>query len=141
MSRAQRSSPKVSPLTPPQAERHLDKAEQFLRAASTALESGDLDAAGANAVNAGINAADSVSGMVQGNRWNGAHEQAAAHVRKAGPDGKIIANHLAKLVRKKTQTQYEATPIRPKEAQALVQAAQRTVEAARVVKQRRDARK
>lgn len=141
MSRDQRATPNVTPLTAADAERHLDKAEQYLRVAATALERGDLDAAGGNAVNAGINAADAVSGMVQGDRWNGAHEQAAAHVRKAGPHGRTVANQLGRLVRKKSQAQYEATPLRKKEAEALVQAAERAVGAARVVKQRRDSRK
>jgi hypothetical protein len=133
--------PNVTPLTAAEAERHLDKAEQYLRAAATALEHGDHDAAGGNAVNAGINAADSLSGMIQGDRWSGPHEQATAHVRKVGADGRIVANQLAKLIRKKSQAQYEATPLRLNEAAALVQAAERAVEAARVVKQRRDARR
>lgn len=131
MARDQRSGPNVTPITPLQAQQHLRKAEEYLRTAQAALAAGDLDAAGGNAVLAGINAADSVSGMLQGTRWSGAHEQAAAHVQKAGPDGKAVATQLRKLVRKKTQTHYEVTRLTPAQARGLVEAAERAVSAAR----------
>ncbi len=130
MSRGGRTGPNVVPLGVADALRHLDKAQEYLRAAQRSLDEGDLDAAGGTAVLAGINAADCVSGIVQGNRWNGAHEQAAAHVKQAGGDGKAVATQLAKLIRKKTQTHYEQTRLRPAEASGLVQAAQRAVASA-----------
>lgn len=138
MTAERRAGPNVRPLNVREASRHLVKAQEYLRAARTALDAEDLDAAGGNAVLAGINAADSVSGMLQGNRWNGAHEQAAAHVKKAGPDGAAVATHLAKLVRKKTQAHYEVAALRPGEASAMVQSAERAVDVAvRVAARRR----
>ncbi len=130
MSRDRRAGPNVTPVTAAEASRHLDKAMEYLRAAQYALESGDLDAAGGNAVLAGINAADCVSGVVNGNRWNGAHEQATAHAKTAGPDGRAVGAQLAKLLRKKTQAHYEQTRLRPAEAADLVKAAERAVEVA-----------
>jgi len=130
VSRDRRTGPNTAPLGVAEALRHLDKAQEYLRAAQRSLAEGDLDAAGGTAVLAGINAADCVSGIVQGNRWNGAHEQAAAHVKRAGDDGRAVAAQLAKLIRKKTQTHYEQTRLRPSEATVLVQAAQRAVLAA-----------
>ena len=136
MSPDHRSGPNVAAVTVAEAARHLAKAQEYLRAARTALAAGDLDAAGGTAVLAGVNAADSVSGYLQGNRWQGAHEQAAGHVRKAGPDGKAVASQLAKLIRKKTQTHYEVRRLRPIEAGELVQAAERAVAVAERVSER-----
>lgn len=130
MSRDRRSGPTTSPVSIREALRHLEKAQEYLRAAQTSLAAGDLDAAGGNAILAGINAADCVSGIGQGTRWAGPHEQAAAHVKKAGPAGIAVATQLAKLIRKKTQTHYEQTRLRPAEARELVKAAERSVLAA-----------
>lgn len=130
----------MTPLTTAEAHRHLEKAQEYLRAAQRSLTGGDLAAAAGNAVLAGINAADCVSGMIQGNRWNGAHEQAAAHVKKAGTDGRVVAAQLGKLVRKKTQVHYEQTRIRPKQASELVQAAERALAAAELVMARHQRR-
>lgn len=127
MSRDRPSGPNVTSMSVAEALRHLAKAHEYLRAAQRSLADGDLDAAGGNAVLAGINAADCVSGLVQGNRWNGPHEQAAGHVRRAGEDGRAVAGQLAKLIRKKTQAHYEQTALRQGEATALVQAAERAV--------------
>lgn len=130
MSRDRRGGPNVTPLTVAQALRHLDKAREYLRAAQRSLAAGDNDAAGGTAVLAGINAADCVSGALQGNRWNGTHEQAAAHVKKAGVDGKAVAAQLAKLIRRKNQAHYEQVALRPADAADLVLAAERAVAAA-----------
>lgn len=130
MSRDRRAGPNATPLTVAQALRHLEKAHEYLRAAQWSLARGDLDAAGGSAVLAGINAADCVSGALQGTRWNGAHEQAAAHVKKVGTDGKAVAAQLAKLVRRKNQAHYEQVALRPADAADLVLAAERAVAAA-----------
>lgn len=130
MSRDRRAGPNVTPLTVVEALRHLEKAQEYLRASQWSLAAGDLDAAGGTAVLAGINAADCVSGAVQGNRWNGAHEQAAAHVKKAGADGKAVGTQLVKLLRRKNQAHYEQVALRPADATELVLAAERAVAAA-----------
>ncbi len=140
MARDQRSGPKVTPLTVEQAGQHLRKAEEYLRAAQAALAGGDLDAAGGTAVLAGINAADSVSGLAQGNRWSGPHEQAAAHVQRAGADGKAVATQLRRLLREKTRAHYEARPLSRSQAEALVQAAGRALAAAQRAQARLEAR-
>lgn len=121
----------MTPLTVDHAKRHVHKAEEYLRSAQAALAAGDVDAAGGNAALAGVNAADGVSGLVQGNRWNGPHEQAAAHVQRAGMDGKAVAAQLRRLLREKTRAHDEATRLTPSRAEALVLAAERAVAAAR----------
>lgn len=140
MARDRRVGPNITALTVAQAEEHLRKAEEYLRSAQAALEREDFDAAGGNAVLAGINAADGVSGLLQGSRWNGAHEQAAAHVQTAGADGKAVATQLRKLIRRKTQAHYEGKALRRAQAQELVQAAERAVAAARPARARYEAR-
>lgn len=130
MARDKRSGPNVQTCTVTDARRHLDKAQQYLRSARQALEAYDSDAAAGNAVLAGINSGDAVSGIVNGNRWDGAHEGAARHVERAGPDGKAAARQLRKLIRKKSQAHYQTRPISTNEARDLVQAAERAVSAA-----------
>ncbi len=130
MSRDRRAAPNVTPLSASAALRHLEKANEYLRAAQHSLEAGDLDAAGGNAVLAGVNAADCVSGVVNANRWNGPHEQAAAHVKRSGEEGRAVAAQLAKLLRKKSQAHYEQTRLRPAEVADLVRAAERAIEVA-----------
>lgn len=130
MARDQRSGPHTKPCGTSEARRHLNKAQQYLRSANEALDRNDHDAAAGKAVLAGINAADAVSGIVNGDRCDGPHEGAAKHVDKAGQDGKAVSLQLRKLVRKKTQAHYQAGPVAPKEAQDLVQAGARAVAAA-----------
>lgn len=130
MSRDRRVAPNVVALTVSEAVRHLEKAREYLLAAQHSLEIGDLDAAGGNAVLAGVNAADCVSGAINANRWNGPHEQAVAHVKTAGTHGRAVATHLARLLRKKTQAHYEQTRLRPSEVADLVRAAERAVDIA-----------
>lgn len=127
MPRDRRGGANTRRLTVGMSREHLDRAQEFLRTARRALVEDDANAAGANAVLAGIAAADCVSGLLQGDRWQGAHEQAAKHVEKAGPEGKRLAAQLRKLVRKKTQTQYEGKPLSAKEAEDLLTAAERAV--------------
>lgn len=53
------------------------------------------------------------------------------HVKQAGSHGAAVAGHLSGLVRKKTLAQYDPKPVRPTEAEGLVTAARRAVNAAR----------
>ena len=140
VARDRRSGPKTTPLTVAQSRVHFTKATQFLRSAEVALNAGDLDAAGANAVLATVNAADCVCGLVLGNRWGGAHEQASAHVAKAGESGKSIAVQLRKTLRKKSQAHYEAVPLTSKEATDMVVAARRALGSAAYEMAKVDAR-
>ena len=136
MPRDQRGGAHTTPLTTTQARAHLAKAEEYLAAAQKALEDDAYSAAGGTAVLAGINAADCVAGLLLGSRWNGPHEQAAAHLSHAGEEGRAVAAHLRKLLRKKTQAHYETKALTAAEAQLLVQAAARTVSTARLVEER-----
>lgn len=138
MPRDQRGGTHTTPLTTTQARAHLAKAEEYLAAAHTALGGGAYSAAGGTAVLAGINAADCVAGLLLGSRWNGPHEQAAAHINRAGEEGRAVAAQLRKLLRKKTQAHYETKALTAAEAELLVQAAARAVTTARLVAERQN---
>lgn len=72
---------------------------------------------------------------------NGPHEQAAAHLSRAGEEGRAVASQLRKLLRKKTQAHYETKALTAAEAALLVQAAARAVSTARLVAQRQRPRR
>lgn len=127
MVRDKRSSDLTTALTTAEARAHLSQAHEYLRAAQFSLDNHDWNAAVGIAVLAGINAADAVAGFGIGLRWSGAHEQAAAHVTRAGTDGRAVAAQIRKLVRVKNLGQYEAKPARSAEAADMVQAAERAV--------------
>ncbi len=109
------------------AQLFLDKAREFLRAAQDSLELSNNAAAVGNAVHAGILAADTISAVRTRSVWRGEHAQAAGHLETAGEDGKLAARHLRRLLPLKTRAEYEPTPIRPTDARAAVQAADRLI--------------
>jgi len=105
----------------------LDKAREFLRAAQDSLELSNNTAAVGNAVHAGILASDAISAVRTRTVWRGEHAQAAGHLETAGEDGKLAARQLRRLLPMKTRAEYEPAPIRPADARAAVQAAERLV--------------
>jgi uncharacterized protein (UPF0332 family) len=122
-----RRSPETVEVTTREAAAHQRQAEEYLRAAQHSLSVGDFNAAAGTAVDAGINAADAVAGMNLGQRWKGAHDQAADFVAKAGVEGKELARELRRLLPLKTQSQYDATPVTETKARSAVTAAERAV--------------
>lgn len=118
-------------VTPSEADAHKDQAEEYLRAAHHSSSRGDFNAAAGTAVDAGINAADAVAGMNMGQRWKGAHEQAADFAAKAGSEGKEVARELRRLLPLKTQAHYDPATVSETKARSAVVAAQRAVAVAR----------
>lgn len=106
---------------------HCRQAQEYLRSAQAASTSGDHNAATGNAVNAGINAGDAVTGMSTGSRWKGAHEQSAAFVARSGAEGKEVARELRRLIPLKNRAQYESSAISASTAASALAAAQRAV--------------
>lgn len=126
-----RRTAQTVPVTPGEAVAHKGQAEEYLRAAQHSLSHGDLNAAAGTAVHAGINAADAVAGMNLGQRWKGAHEQAADFAARAGSEGKEVARELRRLLPLKTQAHYEPATVSESKAQGAVAAAERAVAVAR----------
>ena len=104
---------------------YLAKAGEFLRAANDSLELGNNTAAVANAVHAGILAADAISAVRSREVWRGEHAQAASHLEAAGDEGKLAARHLRRLLPLKTRAEYDPAPIRAADAKGAVSSAER----------------
>ena len=126
-----RSSSQTVAISVQEAVAHQRQAEEYLRAAQHSLAIGDYNAAAGTAVDAGINAADAVAGMNQGQRWKGPHDQAADFAEKVGGEGKEIARELRRLLPLKTQSHYDAAAVTSAKARSAVTAAERAVAIAR----------
>lgn len=106
---------KRHPVSPADAHAYLNKASAWLHAADESLQARRWDVAAGSAVTAGINACDSLSGALLGQRAGGEHSGAANLLNQAGADGR----QLAQLLRYKTPSQYDpprypsVTPPRP----------------------------
>jgi uncharacterized protein (UPF0332 family) len=100
-----------------EAQAHLEKAREFLKAASTNHELGMLNAAVSNAVTAGINAKDVVCLLTTGRTGKTQnHLQALAELKASGPAGRRLEPTLGRLLRLKSRAQYLADPVSTAEA-------------------------
>ncbi|MGH9277504.1 MAG: HEPN domain-containing protein [Acidimicrobiales bacterium] len=111
-----------------QARAYVNKAEEYLAAASSELDAGRAIAATSLAIHAGINAADAVTGMRLGQRPAGQdHDEALVLLRTAGPDGTTVAKELARLLPMKTRAEYDPDDIPKSDASRAVERARRIV--------------
>ena len=111
---------------------YLDKAEEYLAAASSELEARRAIAATSLAIHAAINAADVVTGVRMGTPSSSPdHDQVLALLRQAGKDGAEVETNLARLLPLKTKTEYEPDAIAHSEATGAVDRAARCVAVAR----------
>jgi hypothetical protein len=111
---------------------YLDKAEEYLAAASSELEARRPIAATSLAIHSAINAADVVTGVRMGTRAAGPdHDQVLALLRQAGKDGAEVETNLARLLPLKTKAEYEPDAIAQSEATRAVDRAARCVAVAR----------
>jgi HEPN domain-containing protein len=119
-----------------QARSHLEKAEEFLAAADSSLESGRHDAAMLDAIHAAISAADAVTVALAGVRSTDPdHARAADLLEEVGPSGDVArhARQLRQLIARKNVVEYEARRSRATEASDAVKRARRFVGWARTV--------
>jgi uncharacterized protein (UPF0332 family) len=122
----------VSPLEA--ARRHLAKADEFLSAAGSALQSGHLNVATSNAVIAGINAKDAIClALVGKTSKSDDHTQAVPELRKAGKAGAELASTLDRLLKPRTRAQYQTISMAQKEAEIAVRQAGQLVAGARAL--------
>lgn len=119
---------RTRPASVSDAQRYLEKAREYLQAATVSLDFGNHVAATGNAVHAGIAAADSIAAMEAGAVWRGEHAQAQNYLeRRVKPSGPAAARHLARLLPLKSTAEYDPNPIPPGKAQAAVETARRIV--------------
>jgi len=135
MSSKARSMPKPArtrPVSAAQVRAYANKAEEYIDAAVSELESERYIAATSLAIHAAINAADAVCGARVGQRASGQdHDQVLTLLRQAGPDGAKVVKDLQRLLPLKTKAEYEPDDIAPGVASKAVERAQRCMVVAR----------
>ncbi|MGW6616967.1 HEPN domain-containing protein [Streptomyces erythrochromogenes] len=106
----------------------LQKAEEFLLVAQTALSADCYDAAVSLAVSAAINGADALCLAVLGTYSTAAsHNEALALVRRCGVAGTSVSRHLQKALKLKTKAQYSSSVCSQREAQETCTQAERVL--------------
>lgn len=107
----------------------LQKAEEFLNVADTALSCDCFDAAVSLAASAAINGSDVLCLEVLSRYSTGkGHDEALTLLRKCGVAGSTVSKHLQKAMRLKAKSQYSAARCREKEAEEAYKHAQRLVD-------------
>lgn len=113
---------------------YLEKADEFLAAASDELAAGRFIAATSLAIHAAINAADAVTGSRTGRRAAGQdHEEVRSLLRESGKDGAELEKDLGRLLPLKTKAEYEPDDVAASEAKRAVERAGRCVAVAKRV--------
>lgn len=108
------------------------KAEEYLEAAEQDLRNGRYNAATSAAVHAGVNAADAISGALQGMRSSDPdHSRAVDLLEASGKEGKDASKHLARLIPLKTKAEYDPGTVPRSKSESAVTNATRLVEIAR----------
>lgn len=128
---------KRHPVSPADARAYLSKASAWLQAAQESAQAGRWDVAAGSAVTAGINACDSLTGVLLGLRAGGEHSEAVDLLSGAGSEGRQAARQLSQLLAFKSPAQYEPTPLSEADATKAVELARRLVERAAQVNSRR----
>ena len=105
---------------------YYEKALQFMETAQDALDKGNLTPAASSAIHAAINACDAAMIWHTGERSQGAHANAPRLFREyfTSPEGIRASRLLSRLIRKKTETEYEQEEPTPEEAAEMVGMAQ-----------------
>lgn len=110
-----------------EARAYLEMAELHVASASPA----ERKVSGSNAILAGIAAADSICGLVLGERSSGEdHTQAVTLLTRAIQPTKKAANSLRRLLSEKTPVQYGVQPVTAADAIELVKWARDVVDEA-----------
>lgn len=123
---------RTRPVTAAHVRASLNKAEEYLAAATNELEEGRPIAATSLAIHAAINASDAVTGARLGRRAAGEdHDQVLVLLREAGKDGAEVERNLGRLLPLETKTEYEPDDISKVNAGKAVERAARCVVVAR----------
>lgn len=109
---------------------YLKKAQEFLRAADSALEAGDWDAVGLNSVHAAISAADAVLVYFGGVRSAGEHHDVIGLMGQHVKDDQLGSKTqtLAKVLGYKNLAAYEDREVTQAEGREAAKLARRFVE-------------
>jgi len=125
---------RTRPVTASQVRAYASKAEEYVEAAASELQSKRYIAATSLAIHAAINAADAVCGGRVGQRAAGEDpDQVLTLLKQAGPDGTNVAKDLLRLLPLKTKAEYEPDAAAAGVATKAVERAPRCVVTARAV--------
>jgi uncharacterized protein (UPF0332 family) len=125
---------RTRPVTAAHVNAYINKAEEYLAAATNELNEGRSIAATSLAIHAAINASDAVTGVRLGRRAAGEdHDQVLVLLREAGKDGAEVERHLGRLLPLKTKAEYEPDDISKANAAKAVERAARCVAVARSI--------
>ncbi|MFE0174297.1 HEPN domain-containing protein [Streptomyces sp. NPDC059002] len=107
----------------------LQKAEEFLTVADTALACEFFDAAVSLSVSAAINGSDVLCIEMLGRYSTGkSHDEALSLLRRCGVAGTSVSRHLQKILKLKSKAQYSPARCRRKEAEDTYKQAERLID-------------
>ena len=116
----------------PFVEARINKADQFLRGATSATDRGDWDVAVSDAILAGIAACDAYLALRHAVRSSGPHHRLASLLRKhGGPGVAKQVEALGRMIAFKTDSQYGQKMFGAREARETIARAERLVAWAR----------
>lgn len=122
----------MTALTDPRA--HLAKAREFLEAAELTNDMELFNAAASNAVTSGINSKDAICLSLTGRtRKTDNHAEAVVEVKAAGPAGREISTTFSRLLKLKSKSQYQSSPISAVDASKSIEWASRMLDVAQRV--------
>lgn len=128
---------RITAVTRQQAQTYLSKALEFLQASREAMKVGRVNSAGLLAIQAAISTADALLGHQAGYRSTSPDHKAAADLLKdlrvGSADRSNQIRRFERILNKKNLVQYEARELTRKEADYLVEQAERFVDWARGV--------
>ncbi|QQM42008.1 HEPN domain-containing protein [Streptomyces liliifuscus] len=113
----------------PDSSAKLQKAEEFLTVADTALSCDFFDAAISLSVSAAINGADVLCIEVLGRYSTGkSHDEAFSLLRQCGVAGTAVSRQLQKALKLKSKSQYSTARCRRREAEETYKHAERLID-------------
>ena len=127
------TSPRTVPTTKAEAKRFLAKAEEFLRAAQSALRDGEATAAGLLSIHAAISACDALTAHYLGLRSRGQRHHDMLRLLGQLPfaQKEALTRQVRRLLDDKNVVEYEDTLLFRKAASEMVELAERVVRASR----------
>jgi uncharacterized protein (UPF0332 family) len=112
----------------------LRKAEEFLSTAVDSFDGGRFDAAASNAIHAGINGSDAITGWRLSKRSAAAdHMSTVDLLAGAGSEGASAARHLRRLLPLKNLAEYDYASVTRERARTALRAGEAIVDIARRV--------
>ncbi len=116
------------------AKAHLQKAAEFLNAATITLDNELFNAATSNAVSCGVNAKDAICLKLTGRSDKMEnHSDAAAELKRASATASVLGPTLTRLLGMKSRSQYQTASVARADATKALEWAQRMYDGAKEI--------